>query len=153
MRTPRSSQPSSSQPSAGPSAPSYALPTRVFASDAELSSLLRTDMQSVDFALRQLVTAQQDRRRAHETSLLECRAQESKLERLRGQLDVARKDMEATLESEKQQVSSGEARVEELEHQQKALQEQVDGLQADVYEWEAKLKNAQQGKSAFLLIL
>lgn len=141
---------SSNSNSTNNTGPTYALPTRVFAADPELSAMLHTDMQAVDFALRQLVTAQQDRRRAHETSLLECRQQESKLERLRGQLEVAQKDMQAQLAREKDEAEKGDKVVKDLESRKKALQEQVEGLRADVLEWESKLQRSRQGAQNLL---
>lgn len=148
MRTPVASQTLVSS-----TGPTYTLPTRVFAADPELSAMLHMDMQAVDFALRQLVTAQQDRRRAHETSLLECRQQEAKLERLRGQLEVTQKDMQAQLAREKEEVEKEEAVVKGLENRQKALKEQADSLQADILEWEAKLQRAKACSSLGLIHL
>lgn len=121
------------------------LPTRVFASDAELSSLLRTDMQSSDFALRQLISAQQDRRRTHEASLHDLRQQESKVERLQQQLEAQHKELQGVLAREKEERAKGEGKVEELKRQRRALEEGVESTRADVEEFAVKLQRAREG--------
>jgi chromosome segregation ATPase len=124
------------------------LPTTVFANDAALKASLNTDLSSLDFALRTLLTAKTERKRLHEAVLSELVEEGRRLEREAQKLSEVQSQLEATLARERQEVGKANEVVKSLEGRKRALGEQLAALEADMAEWQAKVDAARQGEYA-----
>jgi chromosome segregation ATPase len=121
------------------------LPTTVFANDAALKATLNADMSSLDFSLRTLLTAKNERKRQHEAVLSELIEEGRRYERESQRLSEQQAAMEATLAKEKQETDKAHGVVKSLEARKRAMAEQLGALQADIAEWQAKVEAARQG--------